>query len=260
MLGDRWIRPTLVIVITAAVLIVIAFSWSARASRLAWNEARVRQQALARDAVEAAADTSREVRASIAVLGDSLRVAQRRAVQAQQRSDALDRALGLERAAQVRMRAQIDGLSARVRSETVYVSATDGVRRAAFDVRQAPYSVHADVVLPAPPDSGRMDVQVTVDSIALDVRLGCGAAGTAGVRPATVTVVAPRWAAVRLGRVEQAAAVCSGMVRKPANGFPVSIRRLVERVGVTAGFGLTRDASGVVIAGPGVMIGVRAWP
>ena len=246
--------------IAIAVLAALAYSCAERASRFALTEQRSQQEALARDSLEAAADSSRIVNAKAAAFGDSVAVVERRAIQAAQRSDALDHALGLERAARLRLQARIDGLSARVRSDTVYVSAADGVRRAAFEVRSPPYSVHADVELPAPPEPARMDVRVALDTIALDVRLACGPATGTGVRPASAVVVAPPWAAVRLGRVEQAPSVCGGSSGERAPGFRASVRRLVERVGVTVGFGLTRDASGVVRAGPGMMVGVRAWP
>jgi hypothetical protein len=39
-----------------------------------------------------------------------------------------------------------------------------------------------------------MEVQVALDTLALEVRIGCGAERPEGVRPATVTVVGPTWA------------------------------------------------------------------
>src|ERR1019366_4271595 len=77
-------------------------------------------------------------------------------------------------------------------------------RRGAVGLRSAPYTVHADVALPPPPGAGRMDVRVDLDTLALEMRIGCGPAGASGVRPASVTTVAPAWASVRPDRVGQA--------------------------------------------------------
>jgi len=78
-------------------------------------------------------------------------------------------------------------------------------------VREPPYTVHADVALPPAPARGRMDVRVTLDTLSLDVRVSCGVAIAAGVRAATAIVVAPKWARVRLGSVEQTPRVCAMM-------------------------------------------------
>jgi hypothetical protein len=171
-------------------------------------EARATQAVLAQDTVEAARDTSRAL-PLIGVLEDSLRAAQRRAIQVEQRADKLDATLKLERVAREQLEASVVALRTTVRSDTVYMTRADSARHAAFDVRHAPYTVHADVSLPEPPARGRMDVSVELDTLALDVRVGCGAAGNEGVRPASVTVVRPAWALMRLSRVEQAPSVCS---------------------------------------------------
>ena len=43
-----------------------------------------------------------------------------------------------------------------------------------------------------------MATRVELDSISMDARLGCGTAGREGLRSATLTMVGPRWASVRI--------------------------------------------------------------
>jgi hypothetical protein len=203
------------------------------------------------------------------VLGDSLRAAQRRAIQVGQRADTLDATLRLERVAREQLEASIVALHTTVKSDSavddtrgVGVRRTmgDGVRRAAFDLRQEPYTVHADVSLPEPPARGRMDVSLELDTLAFDVRVGCGEAGAEGVGPASVTVVGPAWALMRLARVEQAPSVCSIPPRATESGRWSGLLRFADRFGVSVGYAAARGANGTVVAGPGVAAGFRIWP
>jgi hypothetical protein len=258
-----------IIAIAAGVVLLVLLRWVV--GRMEENqraEAKARQAVLAQDSVEAARDTSRALSIE-GVLGDSLRAAQRRAMQVEQRADKLDGALKLERVARERLEASVVALHTTVKSDSavddtrgVGVRRTmgDGVRRAAFDLRQEPYTVHADVSLPEPPARGRMDVSVELDTLALDVRVGCGAAGVEGVRPATVTVVGPAWALVQLSRVEQAPSVCSSSPRATKSERWSALVRFVERFGVSVGYAAARSSSGAVVAGPGVIAGFRIWP
>jgi hypothetical protein len=231
---------------------------------------------LAQDTVEAARDTSRAL-PLIGELGDSLRAAQRHALQVEQRADKLDASLKLERVARERLEASVVALRASVKSDSsiddtrgVGVRRTigdgvrrtigDGVRRAAFDLRQEPYTVHADVSLPEPPARGRMEVSVELDTLALEVRVGCGAAGAEGVRPASVTVVGAAWALMRLSSVEQAPSVCSASARATEGERWSGVLRFFERFGVSVGYAAARSSTGAVVAGPGVAAGFRIWP
>lgn len=211
------------------------------------------------DRQEAAADTTRAL-SYIEVLGDSLRAVQRRSVQAIQKSDKLDRALGLERAVRARLAAVVARLEGSARSETVFVSRGDSARRAEFDVREAPWTVHAAVVLPGPPALGSMEVRVAMDTLGLEVRVGCGRAGSAGVRPAMVNVVGPRWANVRLGKVEQALGVCSAAAANGSGGRWSLARGFFGRIGISVGYAAVRGGDGAVLAGPAVVAGLRVWP
>jgi hypothetical protein len=258
-----------ILAIVGGVLLLVLVRWGA--GRLGENqraEARAAQAVLAQDTLEAARDTSRALSIE-GVLGDSLRAAQRRAIQVEQRADKLDATLRIERIARERLEASVVALRATVKSDSAVDDARgvgvrrtigDGARRAAFDLRQEPYTVHADVSLPEPPARGTMDVSVELDTLALDVRVGCGDAGSEGVRPASVTVVGPAWALMRLSRVEQAPSVCSAPPRTTEGGRWSGLLRFVERFGVSVGYAGTRNSNGTVVAGPGLAAGFRIWP
>jgi hypothetical protein len=258
-----------IIAMVVGVVLLLLVRWEA--GRMRENQrvqARAAQALLAQDTVEAARDTNRAL-PLIGVLGDSLRAAQRRAIQVEQRADKLDATLKLERVARERLEASVVALRITVKSDSsiddsrgvgVRRSRGDSVRRAIFDLRQAPYTVHADVALPEAPARGRMEVSVELDTLAFDVRVGCGAAGIEGVRPASVTVVGPAWALMRLSRVEQAPSVCSAPPRAPASERWSGLLRFAERFGVSVGYAAARSSTGTVVAGPGLAAGFRIWP
>ena len=226
------------------------------------NEAAVQETrgALLADTLQAARDTTRTLHLDVGVLGDSLRVVERRAIQTAQKADALDKALGLERVAREQFTAQVSALRTRARSDTVFVERDSGERHAAFDVRQVPWTVHAEVAVPQAPAQGRMDVQVTLDSLALELRLSCATASANGVRSASASVVAPAWATVRLDRVEQAPGVCAADVQRPGRGRWSALTSILEWFGVSVAYVAARAPNGVVVAGPGVAAGFRVWP
>jgi hypothetical protein len=93
------------------------------------------------------------------LLGDSLRLFQRRVVQVAQRGDALDKALSEERIERASVTATIDSLrrmsSAAVltKAHAALVDSAYAVRQAHFEIRQTPYTVTADASIPPPPDS-----------------------------------------------------------------------------------------------------------
>jgi hypothetical protein len=272
MLLDNLIRKAM-----AILLIGVAAFALLQTSRLANAQRNATAAALAADTLQASADTTRALYIDVAALAESLRVSQRRVIQVTQRADALDRSLGLERVARDSLRTTITSLQARVRSDTVFVDRAYGERRpalrgavggareaderrAAFDLRSAPYTVHADVTLPPPPAAGSMDVRVDLDTLALEMRIGCGAAGANGVRPASVTTVAPSWASVRLERVEQAPGVCAADVQHPGRSRWWALESIIARFGVSVGYVAARTPSGAVVAGPGVAAAFKVWP
>ncbi|HVT39895.1 MAG TPA: hypothetical protein VHE78_12670 [Gemmatimonadaceae bacterium] len=259
------LRRELFLALVAAIVLVGVQSW-----QLSSAQNRAARSGLAADSMQAARDTTRRIyyidaavlaaaRADAARIGDSLRLFERRAVQALQRADALDRALGLERVARHRLEAMVVGLRRQVVTDSVHSSGSDSLRHAVFDVRHAPYSVHAEVTLPRPPASGLMAVRVDLDTIRLEVRVGCGKAAPNGVPPARVNVVSPAWAKIGLSRVEQSPGVCAAPGATAASGRR-AWREIVERFGVTVGYGAARGPGGVVVAGPSVLAGVKVWP
>jgi hypothetical protein len=207
---------------------------------------RERVTALALEAANVAAERDRtrdiaRTEGKVAkLLGDSLRVAERLVVQARQHADALDQALGRERRAKYALAATVDSLSRAVASAPV-ANDTDDVRRARFDLRQAPYTIAADVAVPAPPDSARLAIDVALDSIPIDLRMGCSTPDQDGIRAATVDAITPRWATVRFARLEQAPELCaSPALASPANR---SSRRLAFHP-LVVGFGPTLGLTG----------------
>jgi hypothetical protein len=190
--------------------------------RLDRAETRAQQAALARDSAEAAADSTRAAAVRVqTVLGAELAAVQRRAVQQRERADSINRALGLERQARVQVELRVDSLLA-VATAAVTADSADSVRRARFEVREAPYSATADVVLPRPPGVGQLSLRVGLDPAPIELRIGCGASRD-GVRPATVTAVGPRWLSLELASVEQDPAACQappGLPRKKKQPLP----------------------------------------
>jgi hypothetical protein len=240
------------------VLLVVAFAAAVvQTERLAAAREQGMRAAWAADTVQAAADTTRDIYIDAAVLGDSLRLVQRRAVQVTQRADELDRKLGLERVARDELQATIAELNRASIGSQVAAPVDDSVRTGTFEVRAEPYTVLATVALPRPPARGRLDVDVRLDTLPLEIRLGCGSPGKGGVRPASVTAVGPAWAKVKLGRVEQAPAVCADI---SASSAPSLLRRLADRVGVFAGYAAARRPDGVIVGGLALGVGARIWP
>jgi hypothetical protein len=217
--------------------------------------ARARQQAgeLALEAsnARALADSTRRVDGLdtrvARVLGDSLRLMERLVVQKEQRQDELDHALRRERIARYGARVTAESLAASSRGE-VAASQVDGVgsvRRASFRIRQEPYTLSAEVGLPEAPDTGVMSVRVVLDTLHLETRVGCAAPDANGIRAATVSVAGPRWANVRLDRVEQSPELCASPGLMPPRVRPSSFGRIPLMVGV----GPVLDARGRVSLG-----------
>jgi hypothetical protein len=256
---DRLI--TLAVRVTSGVVIValLLFAWTT-ATRLTETDRRGAAAALVRDTLEAAADTTRALLMDAALLGDTLRAVERRAIQAEQKADALDRSLRTERVVRDQLQARIATLTAHVQSDTAISDSADGTRRATFDIRDAPYTVRADVTLPRPPQPGAMRLRVELDTLGLALSVACGEPNEFGVRAATARVIAPVWATVRLNRVEQAPSVCAAAARLASPGLASMLRRAAARLSVSVGYGATRQASGAVVAGPGALVGVRIWP
>ena len=187
-----------------------------------------------------------------ALLGDSLRVVERRVLQVAQRNDALDRALRRERLARYQGSVAVDSLRRTVVAAPV--AGDGGVRRATFRVRQAPYTVLADVEIVERPDSARLAVQVALDPIHVDARVTCAAPDADGIRSASIVASTPSWASVRFDRVEQSPELC----RSPALRADDRSRR-GRFPAFVIGAGPVFDAHGLVRWGVFVGIGTSIF-
>jgi hypothetical protein len=180
--------------------------------RIDEDHVRAAHAALAFTNLAAERDSTRDVATTnsrvAALLGDSLQLVEKHALQVAQRGDALDRALGRERRARYALDASVDSLH-RVASTPVAVNHDDGIWMARFDIREPPYTVQADVSMPPPPDSARIALRVSIDAIPIEARVSCSPANEDGIRTATVTASSPPWATVRFGRIEQSPELCT---------------------------------------------------
>lgn len=224
-----------------AVAVVLALAGAFAWQRLQYERLQDRFQAIAlRSANEVAAlDSTRAVALSqaerIQLLGDSLSAVTRLTVQLRGESDVLDHALKQERVANQVLVARVRELEVEgAPSDAPVAVDSEDVRRARFQVDQAPYHATAAVALPAPPAAGTIDLRVRLDAARLTVRSGCLARNADGVRPARVSIVAPEWLAVVVEKSEQDPEVCNPppeRVRVPWLGGP----ELVAGLGRTWG-------------------------
>ena len=175
--------------ITIVLLVSLVLGGAVVVQRHQLSVAREQSVALALAAENAVAerDSTRTIstlnRTVAKLLGDSLALVEQRVVQAAHKRDALDDALGRERRAVLAMNVVIDSLRQGM-ATVATVNDSGGVRRASFDIRQVPYRVTADVVVPQPPDSARLAMRVSLDTIRVGARLSCGAPEGLGIRTA----------------------------------------------------------------------------
>lgn len=182
---------------------------------IAWNHEQGlnRMIGLERDGREAQADTTRRLALALHVLADGTQAVQRRVVQEQQRADALDRALGLERKARFGLGIQVAKLDT---SGTAAQRAGDqpDVRYIDLDIkasRTQPFTLRGTIVSYPLPQPAHWDLTLALEPIPLRARLGCGAPvrENNGVRPAQFTVEAPAWARVTIENATQDDAICN---------------------------------------------------
>jgi hypothetical protein len=189
-------------------------------ARLERQRARTTAVALQLENAVAARDSTRDValeNGTVArLLGDSLRSVEKRVVQIAQKADVLDDALERERFATYELNATIDSLRQSAAAVST-VSARSDARSATFNVRQEPFTVRAEVEMPPPPDSATLYMRIHVDPLNVQARVTCSEPNPWGVRSATVGTIAPPWADVRLGQVEQSPEVCNSDLRRRAS-------------------------------------------
>ena len=221
-------------------------------------ERRLRiQEALYSENLAAMQDTSRRLLIRVSTLGESLAITERRAMQREQREDALDKALRLERRARVAAVLEVPRVTGKVGGEVAAASdsgrSTDDVRRAHFRLEETWYDGSADVALPRAPGRPALSLDLGMRPIPLEVRISCSARSGTGVAGASASVTAPRWARLTLTSVEQDPAVCSRAAMAARQGLTTLLR---ERLAVVIGYGIT---AGEWKPGGVVAAGIRLW-
>lgn len=238
-------------------LCVLAMGATVYVARLRDRMARVQ---LEKSNAIAALDTTRVVALSAKdrtrLLGDSLQMVQRLAVQVTQQRDSVDKALHQTSMAKVQLQLAVDSLRVKNISSTapVVINAA-GERTADFHVRKEPYTVDASVALPAVGAGRLVSLGVRLDSASLHARLGCGDA-VDGVRPAQVTLTTPAWLRVRVTKAEQDPAVCNAALgEKPRSHWRPALA-------VGPSYNAVRLPDGTIRTGWGasVQLSLLHWP
>jgi len=163
---------------------------------------------------------------SARLLGDSLRAVERLVVQAPRglKPDAFDKATGRTSVVHGGVTVTTGPVSTTAVSTSSTVSASD-VRSALFHVdssaARASVRFVADVRVdvPPPPKPGVLKLDVSFPPVTLDARQQCGPPDAAGVRPATLAVVAPVGMSVTVNRFEADVHGCN-----PDFGRPGGVR------------------------------------
>ena len=231
-------------------LLGVAFGATVRAEERRLHDLRTHSIALAMTASNdrAARDSTRVILARstalATVLGDSLRLVERRVVQVTQHRDALDSALGRERIARYSISAAVAALDrvAQMPVPMIDADSADATRRMPISLRQAPYTVTGEALIPPHSDSGRVALHIALDSLPLAVRLRCSPPDSDGIRSADISATGPTWAAIRFGRVEQDAELCAASIfaQDTRRRWGVHVTPLVLAAGrtlVPGGFG-----------------------
>src|SRR6185437_5941838 len=197
------------------------------------------------------------------LLGDSVRLYERRVVQVVGERNALDAALhaatggGDAQIAKYALHATMDSLNRAV-AAAQSGEVNDGgqqTRRADFVVRQPPYTVQARAEIPPPPDSARLAVRVALDPIHVAAHVTCAAPDRNGIRTASVVASAPSWATITFDRLEQSPDLCAS----PALVRTARSRQRLEFEPVVIGGGRVIRPDGVGSWGFFVGSGVRVW-
>jgi hypothetical protein len=219
------------------------------------------ENALARDSVEAANDTTRKAimsaKDSARILGDSLNAVTRRSIQLELSRDSLDRALHSRSTSRTNVVTRIPGVSGTATSSVAHtdsgrtpehsLTTSPSIAHATFNVRRVPFSLFADVKIPSRGEAS-MNYDIKIDSISMSIRTTCGDV-VRGVRQASVNVIAPTWANVNIARTEQSRDVCNA-----DRGASSKKRARRWNVGATFGYGavFSRDESNAFVMHRGV--------
>jgi hypothetical protein len=155
----------------------------------------------------AAADTT------IAFYQDGALIHQRLTQQRTIERDSIDRALGLQTKALLRITAQVRKLDARIIGDTVKVD-TAGVRSFRFSFRDAPFTTEGLITVPPPPSRGSMELGISLDPAPFTARLSCVTV-PGRLNAAKIVLVGPAWLNFTLGTITQHPKICN-----PGFGVP----------------------------------------
>lgn len=210
-------------------------------------------------ALQSVALMGQQLAATRKVYGDSVAAASRLVVQTKQQNDRVDEALKQDRVALEQLTATVRVLQTKVASSGTTTEDTAGTRRGSFDLREVPYTAHADVELPKPPAKGALDLRVTLDPAILNLRLGCGSVDANGIREARATAEGPSWLTLSIGRVEQDPGICPSPALQKAK---LSGSHFRPQLSIGPGYGLQRAPDGTIRSGftLSAQISVFHWP
>ncbi|HEX9107198.1 MAG TPA: hypothetical protein VF832_08215 [Longimicrobiales bacterium] len=215
----------------------------------------VRNVGLSRDSAVAASSTTQERK--LALLADSVRFFERRAVQTGVRADELDKQLSQVTKARAELVAQIAELKGSV-NVTVVSDANDSVRSATVHRREEPYTLDISARLPKPPAEAEISYHVVLDSVKLGVRVSCGPRVKAGeIRTATVSATPPPWLPLRIDNPTLDADLCNPLI-PPQKGvsrwwLPVSGLGAGAATGAVVGADGSHAVQGAAV---GTLVGV----
>lgn len=189
-------------ILASALLFAIAataiFSYAYR--RKAW------ESGLRADSIAAANDRTRQVAIRAAAGYASY---ERRVLQVRRERDAIDTELRRETRARVQAQLKLADFLGTIAS-TKPVEVAGDTRIGRFAWRDPPFTIRATASLPAPPGRGRLELGIMLDTLRLEARLQCGERDRrTGVAPASILLMTPVWAQVRIDSVQQAPEVCS---------------------------------------------------
>lgn len=186
---------------------ILVLALGLQTCRLRDSQGSARDNWFRADSFAAVADSTRRIsERAERLLGIAVQGYERRIVQEEQKRDALDKALKRERAANAVLTLRIKGV------DTIFaanVTEVDSVRIGVFGLRQAPFTVKGSVRLPPPPRPGDVNLQIEVDPLRMNIRLGCHPKDNQGFRRASVFVSLPAWAQAGIDTVSQSREVCN---------------------------------------------------
>lgn len=189
------------------ILAAVVLGSIATVSFMFWNlNNQNRQLSFELDRVEVLSDTTR------LVYEDSMRVYQRRALQAEIERDDLDKELQVAKEASVSTTIIIDTVFIED-TAPVAIDPTDNIRRSLFTIYQEPITAEIEVSLPEPPAQGSIQMMAALDPIPLSLSILCAEEGNlGGVHAASFRVESPKWAEIQLATGTIDPSICSSQV------------------------------------------------